>query len=41
MSETTRAKAQDTLALVEEVNAVILPEPKTVDAIVPLAQADP
>lgn len=41
MSETTRAKAQDTLALVEEVNAVILPEPKAVDAIVPLAQADP
>lgn len=41
MSETTRAKAQDTLAMVEEVNAVILPEPKAVDAIVPLAQADP
>ena len=41
MSETTRAKAQDTLALVEEVNAVILPEPKAVDAVVPLSQADP
>jgi uncharacterized protein YaaN involved in tellurite resistance len=41
MSETTRAKAQDTLALVEEVNAVVLPEPKAPDAIVPLAQADP
>jgi uncharacterized protein YaaN involved in tellurite resistance len=41
MSETTRAKAQDTRALVEEVNAVILPEPKAADAIVPLAQADP
>ena len=41
MSETTRAKAQDTLALVEEVNAVVLPEPKAVDAIVPLSQADP
>jgi len=41
MSETTRAKAQETLALVEEVNAVILPEPKAADAIVPLAQADP
>jgi uncharacterized protein YaaN involved in tellurite resistance len=41
MSETIRAKAQDTLALVEEVNAVILPEPKAVEAIVPLAQADP
>ena len=41
MSETIRAKAQDTLALVEEVNAVILPEPKAVDAIVSLSQADP
>ncbi|MCR9155964.1 MAG: toxic anion resistance protein [Rhodobacteraceae bacterium] len=41
MSETIRAKAQETLALVEEVNAVILPEPKAVEAIVPLAQADP
>ncbi|MFA8386936.1 MAG: toxic anion resistance protein [Pelagibaca sp.] len=41
MSETIRAKAQDTLALVEEVNAVILPEPKAADAIVPLGQADP
>src|SRR6056297_3299653 len=41
MSETVRAKAQDSLALVEEVNAVILPEPKAVDAVVPLSQADP
>lgn len=41
MSETIRAKAQDALALVEEVNAVILPEPKDAGAIVPLAQADP
>ena len=41
MSETTRAKAKDTLALVEEVNAVILPEPKAANAIVSLAQADP
>jgi uncharacterized protein YaaN involved in tellurite resistance len=41
MSETVRAKAQDTLALVEEVNAVVLPEPKAVDAVVPLSQADP
>ncbi|MGJ8602642.1 MAG: toxic anion resistance protein [Marivita sp.] len=41
MSETVRAKAQDTLALVEEVNAVILPEPKDAGAIVPLADADP
>jgi uncharacterized protein YaaN involved in tellurite resistance len=41
MSETVRAKAQDTLALVEEVNAVILPEPKDADAVVTLAEADP
>jgi len=41
MSETVRAKAQDSLALVEEVNAVLLPEPKPADAVVPLAQADP
>lgn len=37
MSETIRAKAQDALALVEEVNAVILPEPKDAGAIVPLS----
>ena len=41
MSETVRAKAQDTLALVEEVNAVILPEPKPAEEVVPLEQADP
>lgn len=41
MSETVRAKAEDSLALVEEVNAVLLPEPKPADAVVPLAQADP
>ncbi|WP_439121794.1 toxic anion resistance protein [Marivita sp.] len=41
MSETIRSKAQDALALVEEVNAVVLPEPKDANAIVPLAQADP
>ncbi|OSQ52624.1 toxic anion resistance protein [Marivita geojedonensis] len=41
MSESVRSKAQDTLALVEEVNAVILPEPKAADAVVPLAEADP
>ncbi|SNR76352.1 toxic anion resistance protein [Puniceibacterium sediminis] len=40
MSENVRAKAQETLALVEEVNAVILPEPKDANAIVPLEQAD-
>jgi uncharacterized protein YaaN involved in tellurite resistance len=41
MSETVRAKAEDSLALVEEVNAVLLPEPKPADAVVSLAQADP
>jgi uncharacterized protein YaaN involved in tellurite resistance len=41
MSETVRAKAQDTLALVEEVNAVILPEPTDANAIIPLAEAAP
>mgnify|MGYP001028490298 FL=1 len=41
MSESNRAKAQEALALGEEGNAVILPEPKAADAIVPLAQADP
>ena len=37
MSETVRKKAQDALTLVEEVNAVVLPEPKS--EIVPLAAA--
>ncbi|MFP7674094.1 toxic anion resistance protein [Marivita sp. S0852] len=41
MSETVRAKAQDALALVEEVNAVILPDPKPAEDVVPLASADP
>ncbi|QJF50434.1 toxic anion resistance protein [Roseobacter ponti] len=40
MSETIRAKAQETLAEVEEVTAVILPEPAEANAIVPLADAD-
>ncbi|MGR3503231.1 toxic anion resistance protein [Pseudaestuariivita sp.] len=40
MSDTTRQKAQETLALVEEVNAVVLPEPADANAIVPLEQAD-
>ncbi|MFV2051895.1 toxic anion resistance protein [Aliiroseovarius sp. YM-037] len=38
MSETTREKAQATLAEVEQVSAVILPEPST--ELVPLAQAE-
>ncbi len=40
MSENVRAKAQETLALVDEVNAVVLPEPKDANAVVPLAEAD-
>ncbi len=40
MSETTRQKAQSTLAAVEEVTAVVLPEPKDANAIVPLGEAD-
>ncbi|MDJ0823075.1 MAG: toxic anion resistance protein [Paracoccaceae bacterium] len=40
MSEKVRAKAQETLALVEEVNAVILPDPVDAAAVVPLAEAD-
>jgi uncharacterized protein YaaN involved in tellurite resistance len=39
MSENTRQKAQETLSLVEEVNAVILPEPAEAGAVVPLAEA--
>ncbi|MBA85692.1 toxic anion resistance protein [Thalassobius sp. S69A] len=41
MSATIQQKAQDTLALVEEVNAVILPDPTKAEEIVPLEQADP
>ncbi|MBW4707496.1 toxic anion resistance protein [Roseobacter sp. YSTF-M11] len=40
MTETTRAKAAESLKLVEEVTAVVLPEPADANAIVPLAQAD-
>ncbi|SHG75949.1 toxic anion resistance protein [Marivita hallyeonensis] len=40
MSEIVRAKAKDTLALVEEVNAVVLPEPTDANSVVPLAEAD-
>ena len=35
MATEIQKKAQDTLALVEEVNAVVLPEPAEVNAIVP------
>ncbi|MEO1178018.1 MAG: toxic anion resistance protein [Pseudomonadota bacterium] len=40
MSEKVRQKAERDLALVEEVTAVVLPEPKEAGAIVPLAEAD-
>ncbi|WP_299282425.1 toxic anion resistance protein [uncultured Tateyamaria sp.] len=40
MSETVRQKAETALAEVNEVTAVVLPEPADANAIVPLAQAD-
>jgi uncharacterized protein YaaN involved in tellurite resistance len=40
MSETIRKKAQDELAQIEEVTAVVLAEPTDANAIVPLAEAD-
>jgi uncharacterized protein YaaN involved in tellurite resistance len=40
MSDTVRQKAAETLAQVEEVTAVILPEPTEANAVVPLEQAD-
>ena len=40
MSEETRAKAQESLAMVEEVTAAILPSPTDANAIVALAEAD-
>ena len=40
MSTTIQKQAQDALALVEEVNAVILPEPAAAEAIVPFKDAD-
>ena len=40
MSETVRQKAESAVAQVEEVTAVILPEPSDATAIVPLAEAD-
>ncbi|MEL6433887.1 MAG: toxic anion resistance protein, partial [Pseudomonadota bacterium] len=41
MSEDVRTKAEAALAQVEELNQVILPEPKEANAIVPLAKAEP
>lgn len=40
MAATIQAKAQETLALVEEVNAVVLAEPTDANAVVVLADAD-
>ncbi len=40
MSETVRQKAEESLALVEEVNAVVLPEPMDANAVVSLEEAD-
>ena len=40
MSDQIRAKAAETVKEVEEVTAVVLPEPKAHDALVPLADAD-
>ncbi|MEP5730675.1 MAG: toxic anion resistance protein [Sulfitobacter sp.] len=40
MSETIREKANQSLALVEEVTAVVLPEPTEANAVVTLEQAD-
>ncbi len=39
MTTKIQEKAKETLALVEEVNAVILPEPAAANAIVPMAEA--
>ena len=39
MATEIQKKAQDTHALVEEVNAVVLPEPAEVNAIVPMSEA--
>ncbi|KAA0916850.1 toxic anion resistance protein [Aquicoccus porphyridii] len=40
MSTQTQNEAREALALVEEVNAVILPEPAPAEEVVPLAKAD-
>ncbi len=40
MSDTVRQKAQESLAMVEEVTAIVLPEPVEANAVVPLEQAD-
>ncbi|SMC50462.1 toxic anion resistance protein [Primorskyibacter flagellatus] len=40
MSENVREKAEQTVALVDEVNAVVLPEPADAGAVVSLSEAD-
>ncbi len=40
MSETVRQKAAEATAIVEEVSAIVLPEPLDAGAVVPLAEAD-
>lgn len=40
MSENVREKAEKSLAMVEEVTAVVLPEPMDANAVVTLEQAD-
>ena len=40
MSETVRQKAAEATAIVEEVSAIVLPEPMDAGAVVPLAEAD-
>ncbi len=40
MSEATREKATKDLAMIEEVTAVILPEPADANAVITLEQAD-
>ncbi len=39
MTETTRQKAENTLAMVDEITAVVLPEPTDANTIIPLAEA--
>jgi uncharacterized protein YaaN involved in tellurite resistance len=40
MTDTVRQKAEQSLAIVEEVTAVVLPEPAAANAVVPLEKAD-
>ena len=40
MTDTTRQKAEQSLAMVQEITAVVLPEPAPANAVVPLAEAD-